>query len=443
MNDEIIKVNQAGIFYPKEKAELSALIDSFETDIAPYKSNAIIVPHAGYAFSGELISKGYSYIDRNVENVFIFAPSHYVKLYGSVLPKAKYIETPLGVLEINQDIARELVNCFDIEYSLEAFKKEHALETQLPFIQKLLPNAKIVPIIYGCENFVNLSKIIERYDNGKNAFVISSDLSHFYPARENIRMDKYTASLIEANEIANFDADYACGAVGICALMEYSKHKGYSLIRVGLTNSAQKTGDTSSVVGYGSWFLYKGLRNEFIKEYYADIVKNICRETIFAGLHTSSFIPQNYPCVLEEAGACFVTLIQEGHLRGCIGSVLAHRPLIVDLIKNAHSAAFSDPRFKPLTINEFNIVDIEVSLLSHPEKLEFDSEEKLLDQLVPRKDGLIIRDGNYQAVFLPCVWEQLPDKVEFIQALKEKAGLDRSYFSNTFTAFKFAATELV
>ena len=441
--ENVIKVSQAGVFYPADKDELSVMIDAFSPDEdAPYKSNAIIVPHAGYIYSGELAACGYSYLNPDVETVFIFAPSHYVRLYGSVTTTADFILTPLGKLPVNRKLADELNQDFGVEFSGEAFQREYAFETQLPFIQKFVPHASIVPVIYGCENFTNISKIIEHYDNGANAFVISSDLSHFYPARENIRMDTYTASLIEANETVNFDSDNACGAVGICALMDYAKKKNNSLILVGLTNSSRVTGDTSSVVGYGSWFMYDGGKNDFIKKYYSKQVIELCRKTISAGLHSSSYVPQNYPCVFEESGACFVTLTIAGQLRGCIGSVIAHRSLIMDLIKNAHSAAFADPRFKPLTSEELYEIDIEVSLLSSPEKMQFKTEDELMEQIVPRRDGIIIRDGNYQAVFLPCVWEQLPDKTEFMQALKQKAGLKKSYFSETFTAFRFSAVEL-
>ena len=129
-------------------------------------------------------------------------------------------------------------------------------------------------------------------------------------------------------------------------------------------------------------------------------------------------------------------------MRGCIGSIIAHKPLIDDLILNAHSAAFRDPRFTPLTQQEFEHTDISVSLLSAPEKIEFDGEEDLLDKIKPFEDGIIIRDGNYQAVYLPIVWEQLPDKREFLNSLKIKAGLPENYFSETLQAFRFKATKI-
>ena len=244
--------------------------------------------------------------------------------------------------------------------------------------------------------------------------------------------------MIESGDIRNFEAEQARGAVGICGAVKFAQENNYTFIRVGLTDSSQKTGDTSRVVGYGGWFLYEGEKNQYIKENYADYLIEIARNSIQSGLHLGGYPPENIPCVLEETGACFVTLMLNNRLRGCIGSVIAHRPLILDIYKNAHSAAFSDPRFAPITIDEFKNIKINISLLSSPERIEFSNEQELLEKLTPHKDGLIIRDANYQAVFLPVVWEQLPDKKEFLKELKLKAGMPENYFSETMEAFVFS-----
>jgi AmmeMemoRadiSam system protein A len=124
-------------------------------------------------------------------------------------------------------------------------------------------------------------------------------------------------------------------------------------------------------------------------------------------------------------------------LRGCIGSILAHRPLIEDLIENAKSAAFSDPRFNPVNFDEIKELSIAISLLSQPEKMHFSDEESLLKQIQPYKDGIIIKERHNQAVYLPSVWEELNDKKEFLNSLKIKAGLPPDYFSKTFEAYRF------
>ncbi len=144
---------------------------------------------------------------------------------------------------------------------------------------------------------------------------------------------------------------------------------------------------------------------------------------------------QTAPSVAEAAwlrapGATFVTLTRDGQLRGCIGTLAAHRPLVDDVTANAVAAAFSDPRFKPLTRDEFTAVRIEVSLLSPAEPLACDDEAGALAQLRPNIDGLIFQYGHHRSTFLPQVWEQLPDRAEFLAQLKYKAGLPPDFWSN-------------
>lgn len=129
------------------------------------------------------------------------------------------------------------------------------------------------------------------------------------------------------------------------------------------------------------------------------------------------------PAWLHEPGACFATLKQEGELRGCIGSLEARASLARDVVDNAYSAAFRDPRFSPLAPAEAGITGLEVSVLAEPELLTAASRDELLAQLQPGIDGLIIDDGHYRATFLPAVWEQLPDPESFLHHLELKAGM--------------------
>jgi AmmeMemoRadiSam system protein A len=133
---------------------------------------------------------------------------------------------------------------------------------------------------------------------------------------------------------------------------------------------------------------------------------------------------------LEAPGATFVTLTLQGQLRGCIGSLEAHRPLVDDVCENAVSSAFRDPRFTPLSEAEFSDACIEVSLLSKPEAIRHTSEEDALAQLTPGRDGVILEHGHHRATYLPQVWAQLPDPQIFITHLKEKAGLPQYFWSN-------------
>lgn len=430
----------AGSFYTADAAELKEQIINFEKHSQnTYKipARAVIVPHAGLVYSGQLAFEGINQLDKNIKNIFIFAPAHRVPFQGISLTGYDAWKTPLGEIDINQQINSELEENFNAQYNDGALLAEHSIEIQVPHIQHIFEGVKIIPVLIGQENPEIIAKIISHYYPDKeNGFVISSDLSHFHPNDEALKLDGYTAQVIEANAVQRLNHEMACGAAGIAGLMIFAKENNFSLIRINMKNSSFTTGDKSSVVGYGCWFLYEGLKNKFLKDYYTDFILDVCRLGIDAKFGTRDY-ELHYPMVFNQPGACFVTLEENGALRGCIGSVLAHRTLIEDILYNAQNAAFKDPRFTPVSQEEMPEITITVSLLSQPEPIEFNGEEDLLNQIVPNVDGIIIKDGNYQAVYLPSVWEQLPDKREFLNSLKVKAGLPPEHFSKTFEAMRF------
>ncbi|MDP1658538.1 MAG: AmmeMemoRadiSam system protein A [Methylotenera sp.] len=144
---------------------------------------------------------------------------------------------------------------------------------------------------------------------------------------------------------------------------------------------------------------------------------------------------------LQEKGASFVTLTQNIRLRGCIGTLEAHRPLLIDVKANAQSAAFRDPRFPPLTEAELNITQIEISLLSAMQALAFSSEEDALAQLQPGVDGIVFEFGSYRSTFLPQVWEQLPDANIFMGHLKNKAGLHPDFWDEEVKLYRYSVSK--
>ena len=147
--------------------------------------------------------------------------------------------------------------------------------------------------------------------------------------------------------------------------------------------------------------------------------------------------PDQLESPLNEAGASFVTLHIGEELRGCIGSLQAHRPLICDVTENAFSAAFRDPRFAPLKDAVLKNLSLDISVLSQPERIAFESEQDLLRQIRPKVDGLILTDGNYRGTFLPSVWESLPDAKQFLQHLKRKAGLPANHWSDKLEVWRY------
>jgi len=430
----------AGTFYPAEPAELNRQIGDFEKNnknTYEVSSRAVIVPHAGLVYSGRLAFEGINQLDKNIKNIFIIAPAHRTAFDGISLTGYDVWQTPLGEIEINQEVTAELEENYNAAYNDTAFISEHSVEIQLPLIQHIFKDVKIIPVLIGKTAPDEITRIISRYYPDKeNGFVISSDLSHFMKNEDALRMDSRTAQIIEANAAQNLTYEAACGAVGIAGLLEFAEENKFSLIRIDMTNSSFVTGDKTSVVGYGCWFLYEGEKNKFLKKYYSDFILEICSIGIDAKLNNKEY-ELLYPMVFNEPGACFVTLEKFGILRGCIGSIIAHRTLIEDIILNAQNAAFNDPRFKPVSQDEIKDIKIAVSLLSTPKPIVFDGENDLLNKIEQNVDGIIIKDGEKQAVYLPSVWEQIPDKREFLNSLKVKAGMSPEYFSETFEAYRF------
>ena len=166
----------------------------------------------------------------------------------------------------------------------------------------------------------------------------------------------------------------------------------------------------------------------------------LARASILHGLahgEALSIDVDDYSSALRKPGACFVTINLNKELRGCIGSLEARRPLIEDVSQNAYSAAFRDPRFLPLTEIEARDMELHLSILSLPEAMNFDSEQDLLTQLRPGRDGLILQEGHMRSTYLPSVWSQLPEPTQFLQHLKQKAGLPAHYWSDGIKIFRY------
>ena len=445
----------AGSFYPEKSEEITNLLNSYKQETAfPTKSKAIIVPHAGVYYSGHAAMAGFQHLEFN-ENIFIIAPSHHHNFNNIALPEYTYFDTPLGSIEVNNRLIKDIIEHFPCHISNEVFDDEHAIEVQLPFLQTLftphiqsamdlvkgLKNLgkkfRIIPVLVGDDNYKLISDLISAYWEN-SSFVISSDLSHFYPKQECRQIDTYTATIIETGKLEFFQQTQACGLTGIKGLVDFANNNDCSLLRIMMYNSGDISGENDKVVGYGSWFLSTDTRNEFVEKYYSKYILDIAKKSIISAINEEEFIPHDIPPVLTQYGASFVTLKLNGQLRGCIGSVYPTKPLILDLIDNARNAAFQDPRFEPLSAEELSGLNISISLLSSIERINFKDERDLLSKIYPH--GVILAERDKRAVYLPVVWEQLPEREIFLNSLKEKAGLPANYFSRTIEAYKFDAT---
>ena len=447
----------AGSFYPADADELNRLLDSYkEPEKVKYKSKAIIVPHAAYMYSGHCAMAAYQCFEPS-ENIFIIAPSHNEMFTNIAMPEYTFFDTPLGSVEVNNRLIKELASKYPCIVSNVPFEREYAVEIQLPFLQNILfpqkQNAmdfvknlkkigrklRIIPILVGRCDYHLITDIISEYWE-TSSFIISSDLSHFYDQNTCRQIDNYTAAIIETGKIDCFQKEQACGLIGIRGLIEFANNNEASMIRTEIYNSGDIDKETERVVGYGSWFLYPYSKNHYIEKYYKDYIFGIVRESILHAINQEDFIPEHVPPVMFEYGASFVTIKIDGKLRGCVGSIYPTKPLILDLVDNAKNAGFLDSRFIPLSIEELEHIEISVSILSLLENIKFKDEKDLLSKIYPF--GIIISEYDNRAVYLPSVWEQLPDKEIFLNSLKEKAGLPPTYFSKTFEAYKFTTVDM-
>ena len=285
--------------------------------------------------------------------------------------------------------------------------------------------------------------MLERLWGGpETLIVISSDLSHYHAYREAMQRDARTVEAVLSGA-GGLDHEQACGATPINGMLVVARRRGMRIELVDQCNSGDTAGDRQRVVGYASFALYsREIAETVVPQWFpADggvRLLALARAGIgqALGVGAAPALPRETESAtadawLDREAAVFVTLTRDGALRGCIGTLQAHRPLRADLAANAVAAALRDPRFPPLDAAELPQVRLEVSLLGEPAPMSCVSEADALRQLVPHVDGVILSSGNRRATFLPQVWEQLPEPAVFLAQLKAKAGLAPGFWSTT------------
>jgi AmmeMemoRadiSam system protein B/AmmeMemoRadiSam system protein A len=423
----------AGMFYPGDAASLqdelaTCLAASPAPDSASGLLKALIVPHAGYVYSGGTAGRAYARLAplaARIRRVVLLGPCHRVSVRGLAAPTVKAFATPLGSIPLDRAALDSLADLPQVVASDAAHAQEHSLEVQLPFLQTVLGSFALVPLAVGNATAAEVAQVLDRLWGGaETLIVISSDLSHFHTYPEAQRIDGATAQHILALEPLT-DFDQACGALPINGLLAVARRRGLTIERVAQCNSGDTAGDKSRVVGYASFALYEPPAEA---DDLGPALLLRARNAIAAELGQPVRSEPDHPA-LTSAGATFVTLTQAGDLRGCIGSLEAHRPLERDVRANAVAAAFRDPRFPPLSLAELPHTRVEVSLLTPPQAMNFSDEADALRQLRPNIDGVILIAGHRRSTFLPQVWEQLPEPRMFMAHLKQKAGLPADWWS--------------
>lgn len=441
----------AGSFYPADPAELSKMILGFlataKPNITAGPVRAIVVPHAGYVFSGGVAASGYNQLNpgQAYKRVFILASSHrYSFGKASVYTKGDYI-SPLGRVPVDTDVALALIakSAAFTDYP-EAHLPEHSIEVQLPFLQtKLKSPFMIVPIILGtqvpstCED---IADALKPYFTRENLFVVSADFSHYPPYEDAVKVDSITAGafctnspsdflkVIRENEklrISDLATSMCAWPSGLTCLYLTQGNKALQFNKIDYKNSGDMKpyGDRASVVGYNAICISEPEESGFLlTEADKDELIGIARGTLDSYIRTRTVPSLNAARFSEnlklKAGA-FVTLKIDGALRGCIGSFEPDIPLYQVIQQMAIASSTQDSRFQPVKAEELESVRIEISVLTPLRKI------KNINEIELGKHGIYIKKGYSGGTFLPQVAKETGWSLdEFLgHCARDKAGI--------------------
>jgi len=444
----------AGRFYTDKPAELKAQLQVLFSKAVQKKSSktplAILVPHAGYIFSGEVAASGFNQIDPNqkFERIFIIGSSHTTSFSGASVYCSGNYETPLGVVPVDLELSKKLVaenrilKCYP-----EAHRYEHSLEVQLPFLQyHLKTDFKIVPVIIGSstpETAKQLATIFKPYLNEKNLFVFSSDFSH-YPGYDNARKaDMRTAEAIQTNSPAklmaaleNNEKEHVpglvtslCGWSSVLTLLDMTEQ--IPEMKVDLLqykNSGDSPyGDKVKVVGYCSFsFSQEHASDESgtisVSQEDKKFLLKLAHETISQYIKDGT-VPEvdqaKLSATMKTLCGAFVTIYKNHILRGCIGRFDNSFPLWKVVQKMAVASATEDPRFSKVQPRELSLLEIEISVLTPMKRI------KSPDEIVLGKHGIYIKKDLSSGTFLPQVATQTGwNRDQFLgHCAQDKAGI--------------------
>ena len=446
---------QANRFYTGDARELSEEVDSFlalHSGDAKYQNvAAVIVPHAGYYFSGNVAASAYMAIDvkKPYKRIFLLGPSHHEWLDGaSVNTEADYYATPLGNVKVDHETAVALTNTDGTDktdsvfrYRPKAHDREHCLEVQLPFLQRRFNEVPpIVPIVISTNEYDKLKQIAEvlkPYFTDENLFVISSDFSHYPSYEDACEVDTKTGKAIETGNVEEFIATLhanarsgkrnlatsACGEFAIITLMLMLDNQ-YEVKHLIYQNSGDiDNHDHSRVVGYHSFAILRKDSTSFTlsgadKKALKEIAFNSIRDSLDGKPIAQPILNSQFSILNSKCGA-FVSLHKHGRLRGCIGHFGEDYPLHEMVAEMARAAAFEDPRFMPVTRDELDDLDIEISVLTPMRRIQS------LDEFELHRHGIYIKKGYRSGTFLPQVANEVNwTKEEFVgHCSQDKAGL--------------------
>jgi AmmeMemoRadiSam system protein B/AmmeMemoRadiSam system protein A len=468
-NPQTPKVRQPGVaggFYPADPKVLTAMIDDLLAHASPPPIKdpifAVIAPHAGYQYSGPVAAYTYAALKgRKFSRVVVIAPSHYEAFDFTSVFEGDAYATPLGTVRVDKAFAAQLAKMSStIRLSSQGHTPtskgaEHALEVQLPWLQRVLGDFALVPIVMGDQSYDNsralgvaLAKMIQ--GSSDTLIVASSDLSHYHPYDEAVAIDHKTLNALQAWDYFSMSQNFetrvweACGGAPIVAAMIAAERMGANqALLLKYANSGDTTGDHSRVVGYSAWALVKSPSQRAAEAPFSLTAREKSELLTLARKSAEYAVKERKPyeppasameSLNQERGA-FVTLKKSGELRGCIGYTSAMKPLYMTVRDTATLAALRDPRFQPVSASELGQIDYEISVLSPLRRVQDVREIKV------GQHGLLMKNGSYEGLLLPQVpVEQGWNRQTFLEETCAKAGMRSSCWRDENTdIFMFTA----
>ena len=454
--EEIRKAAKAGLWYPadpdrikKDIDQLTKLARKSHVNIPSNKLlKALILPHAGYAYSGWTAAHAVLVLQGNkFSKIILMGPDHYVGFKNCSVSDVSAYETPLGSVKLHPDAAKLRLQSDMFHSNIASDRNEHSLEIVLLFLQTYIKNFELIPITVGPTDIKRIAHKIDTIIDSGSLVVVSADLSHYLHYTEAVERDHETIQSImnlDSSDLLKRE-NRSCGAIPISILITLAQQHKWQPVLLHYSNSGDTAGDRSRVVGYtaiaffGDYLMQnKTNSSKQLSASQGDVLVQLARQTLMEKLGKTVPPAESEPLKAALSDQCyqlhngtFVTLKINGRLRGCIGNLTATEPLSEGVRRNAINAAFHDPRFAPLTEPELEQAEIEISILTEPQPLDYTDGSDLLNKLRTNIDGVIIRKGHASATFLPQVWEQLPEPEDFLSHLCMKAGLSSNAWRDT------------
>lgn len=431
----VLRSSLAGSWYYADPNVLTAQLDEFFRKADTKVINnviALILPHAGYAYSGQTAASALKTIDRKYKRIIVIGPSHHTYMEEMLsVPRATHYETPLGQIPLDTEFIGKLLRFPVFQNLPRAFEGENSVEMELPILQYCQEGFKLVPIVAGqCspQTIRKAGSILRSLVDTETLVVTSSDFTHFgprfnyVPFTENVPEQIKKLDMGAYEYIAKLDGEdfleykrktgaTICGYIPIAVLLSMLE-KETKVSLANYTTSGELTGDFSNPVSYlsvvfsGTW-----ANNPEIKPLHnnPELTEEDKRQLLTLARKTISYVLQNQRVpqpaelgvTISDAMSCpraaFVTLTTSGRLRGCIGNILPQQPLYKSVILNAINASLNDRRFSPVTEDECKDIKIEISALTSPQPIDS------YDKIRIGTDGVVLRKDGRSAVFLPQV----------------------------------------